>query len=95
MGLRPTYVAAQLTRCKVGDRHATEPDCQRIATRLTETDIAAVSAWLAGQQPPKDPSPESSDLERMPLAAAAEAVICADRPQECSSRLACSSSPAS
>jgi len=41
---------------------------KRIATRLTESDIAAVSAWLARQEPPQDPSPESADLIRMPFA---------------------------
>jgi cytochrome c553 len=69
VGLRPTYVAAQLTRWKVGDWRAAEPDCmKRIATRLSEPDIAAVSQWLARQEPPKDPSPESSNLVRMPFA---------------------------
>ena len=41
---------------------------KRIATRLSETDIAAVAAWLRSRTPPKDPSPESSNLVRMPLA---------------------------
>lgn len=69
VGLRPSYIAAQLTRWRVGERHAAEPDCmKRIATRLSETDVAAVAAWLARQAPPKDPSPESSNLVRMPLA---------------------------
>lgn len=69
VGLRPTYIAAQLTRWRVGERHAAEPDCmKRIATRLSESDIAAVAAWLSRQQAPKDPSPESSNLVRMPLA---------------------------
>jgi cytochrome c553 len=68
VGLRSTYIAAQLTRWRVGDRRAAEPDCmKRIATRLSETDITAVSAWLAMQDPPKDASPESSNLVRMPL----------------------------
>jgi cytochrome c553 len=69
VGLRPTYVVAQLTRWRVGERHAADPDCmQRIATRMSEGDIAAVAAWLAQQKPPRDPSPESSNLVRMPLA---------------------------
>ena len=29
VGLQPTYIAAQLTRWKVGDRHAAEPDCMK------------------------------------------------------------------
>jgi cytochrome c553 len=69
VGLRPTYVAAQLTRWRVGERHAAEPDCmKRIVGRMSEADIAAVAAWLAQQRPPRDPSPESSNLVRMPLA---------------------------
>jgi cytochrome c553 len=69
VGLRPTYIAAQLTRWRVGDRHAAEPDCmKRISARLSDTDIAAVSAWLARLDPPKDASPESSNLVRMPFA---------------------------
>ncbi|MDM0110241.1 c-type cytochrome [Variovorax sp. J22R24] len=69
VGLRPSYIAAQLTRWRVGDRHAADPDCmKRIAMRLTEIDVNAVAAWLGQQDPPRDPSPESSNLVRMPLA---------------------------
>ena len=69
VGLRSTYIAAQLTRWRVGDRHAAEPDCmKRIANRLSDTDITAVAAWLAQQTPPKDAAPETSNLVRMPLA---------------------------
>jgi cytochrome c553 len=69
VGLRPTYIAAQLTRWRVGERHAAEPDCmKRVAGRLTETDVMAVSSWLARQEPPKDPSPARPTLNRMPFA---------------------------
>ena len=69
VGLRPTYIVAQLTRWRVGERHAAEPDCmRRVATRLTETDVTAVAAYLSQQQAPADPSPESSNLVRMPFA---------------------------
>ena len=69
VGLRPTYVVAQLTRWRVGERHAAEPDCmKRVATRLTDTDVNAVAAWLSQQAAPKDPSPEPANLVRMPLA---------------------------
>ncbi|VTU33876.1 Cytochrome c4 precursor [Variovorax sp. PBS-H4] len=69
VGLRPSYIAAQLTRWRVGERHATEPDCmKRISTRLSEGEVHAVAAWLGQQEPPKDASPESSNLVRMPLA---------------------------
>lgn len=68
-GLRPAYIVGQLTRWRVGERRAAEPDCmKRIATRLTETDISSVAAWLAQQSPPADASPEPSNLVRMPLA---------------------------
>src|SRR5688572_19492304 len=61
VGLRPTYVAAQLTRWRTGERRAAEPDCmKRIATRLTERDVAAVAAYMALQDPPRDPSPEAA-----------------------------------
>jgi cytochrome c553 len=69
VGLRPTYIVAQLTRWRVGERHAAEPDCmKRIATRLSDADISAIGAWLSHQSAPKDPSPESSNLVRMPFA---------------------------
>ena len=69
VGLRPTYVVAQLTRWRVGERHAAEPDCmKRVATRLTDADMNAIAAWLSQQGAPKDPSPEPANLVRMPLA---------------------------
>jgi cytochrome c553 len=69
VGLRATYIVAQLTRWRVGERHALEPDCmKRIASRLSDFDITSVAAWLSQQAAPKDPSPESSNLVRMPLA---------------------------
>ena len=68
-GLRPAYIAAQLTSWRVGSRHATEPDCmKRIAARLSETDVTAVAGWLSAQAAPRDPSPESPNLVRMPIA---------------------------
>jgi cytochrome c553 len=68
VGLRPTYIVAQLTRWRVGERHAAEPDCmKRIASRLSESDVAAVAAWLARQDAPSDPSPEPANRVRMPL----------------------------
>jgi cytochrome c553 len=41
---------------------------KRIATRLSDSDVAAVAAWLSAQDAPADPSPERSNLERMPMA---------------------------
>jgi cytochrome c553 len=68
-GLRPNYIAGQLTRWRIGERRAAEPDCmKRIASRLSDADIAAVAAWLARQEPPQNAAPESSNLVRMPFA---------------------------
>jgi cytochrome c553 len=69
VGLRTSYVAAQLTRWRVGERRAAEPDCmKRIATRLSENDIAAVAAYMGLQDPPPNASPEAANLLRMPMA---------------------------
>ena len=69
VGLRPIYIAAQLTRWRVGDRRAVEPDCmKRIAVRLSEGDVAAVAAYLGQQRVPAGASPESPNLVRMPFA---------------------------
>jgi cytochrome c553 len=69
VGLGSTYIVAQLTRWRVGERHAAAPDCMnRVATRLSDTDITAVAAWLSQQAAPPNPSPESSNLVRMPFA---------------------------
>ena len=68
-GLRPNYVVAQLTRWRVGERHAVAPDCMgRVAARLSDTDATAVAAWLATQPMPKDAWPEPAAIERMPYA---------------------------
>ena len=69
VGLRPSYIAAQLTRWRTGERRAAEPDCmKRIAVRLTESDVAAVAAYMGLQDPPADASPESANFMRMPMA---------------------------
>jgi cytochrome c553 len=69
VGLRSSYIAGQLTRWRVGERHAADPDCmKRVASRLSDSDVGAVAAWLARQPPPADAAPESPDLVRMPLA---------------------------
>nr|WP_258048631.1 c-type cytochrome [Burkholderia anthinoferrum] len=68
VGLKSTYIAAQLTRWRVGERHAREPDCmRRIASRLSESDVAALAAWLAAQNAPKEPTPEPRNAGRMPF----------------------------
>jgi len=69
VGLRQTYIVGQLTSWRVGERNAAPPDCmKRIVSRMSDADITAVAAWLAAQEAPSDPSPESSNLVRMPFA---------------------------
>lgn len=68
VGLRPSYIVAQLTRWRTGNRQAAQPDCmKRIADRLSEADVHAVATWLSSRDPPRDASPASSNLQRMPL----------------------------
>jgi cytochrome c553 len=69
VGVRYTYLVGQLTRWRTGDRRAPEPDCmKRIAARLSEADISAVSAWLAQQDAPADITPAPANIGRMPIA---------------------------
>jgi cytochrome c553 len=73
VGLRPNYIAGQLTSWKVGERRAAEPDCmKRVVSRMSDSDIAAVATWLGRQEAPKDPSPESANLVRMPFACSSQ-----------------------
>jgi cytochrome c553 len=69
VGLRASYIVAQLTRWRTGNRQAASPDCmKRIADHLSDADVHAVASWLATQDPPADPSPAKTNLQRMPLA---------------------------
>lgn len=73
VGLRSNYISAQLTRWRTGERRAAAPDCmQRIASRLSDPDIAAVAAWLGSLEAPKDHAPEPRNPGRMPLACGSE-----------------------
>lgn len=68
VGLRASYIVAQLTRWRTGNRQAARPDCmKRIADRLSESDVHAVATWLAMQDPSADTSPAKANLQRMPL----------------------------
>ncbi len=69
VGLRANYIVAQLTRWRVGERHAIEPDCmKRVASRLADSDMTAVAAWLSQQEAPRNPAPQPTPAERLPLA---------------------------
>jgi cytochrome c553 len=68
VGLRPNYISAQLTRWRAGERRAFQPDCMhRIASRLQETDIQALAAFLGSLAAPSDPAPDARNTVRMPL----------------------------
>lgn len=73
LGLKPSYISAQLGAWRYGTRTAIEPDCMQIvAGHLTEADVTAVAAWLASQ--PVDPTarPLSQNSLHMPLRCGSE-----------------------
>jgi cytochrome c553 len=73
VGLRATYISAQLGAFRYGTRTAAEPDCmQLVAASLTENDVTAVTAWLASLPSPADPSPLKQGALAMPLACGSE-----------------------
>jgi cytochrome c553 len=69
LGMRADYISAQLGAWRYGTRTAIEPDCmQLVAARLTEQDVAAVSAWLASLPVPAGAEPLKPSPARLPLA---------------------------
>src|SRR5271154_7029568 len=73
VGLRPSYISAQLGAFRYGTRTAAEPDCmQLVAASLSESDVTAVAAWLASLPIPTDPSPVPKGTLAMPLACGSE-----------------------
>jgi cytochrome c553 len=73
VGLHASYISAQLGAFRYGTRTAIEPDCMQIvAASLTESDVAAVAAWLAAQLVPADPSPVPHGTLPMPLPCGSE-----------------------
>ena len=68
IGMRADYISAQLGAWRYGTRTALEPDCmQLIAARMTETEVAAVSAWLSAMPIPANTQPARQSSERLPL----------------------------
>jgi cytochrome c553 len=68
-GLHASYISAQLGAWRYGTRHAASPDCMHeIASRLSESDITAVAAWLAMQPGRSDAALPSTDESKLPLA---------------------------
>jgi cytochrome c553 len=69
MGLSYDYLSAQLVSWRTRTRAAEGPYCMGVvANRMRESDITAVSAWLASQEPPADlhPAPASAQTEPLP-----------------------------
>jgi cytochrome c553 len=68
LGLRASYLSAQLGAWRYGTRTAIAPDCMQIvAGHLTEDDVRAVAAWLSSQPAPEDPSPAPSGSFALPF----------------------------
>jgi cytochrome c553 len=69
LGLRATYISAQLGAWRYGTRTATAPDCMQIvAGHLTEDDVRAVAAWLSSRPAPETPSPAPKGTFSPPFA---------------------------
>ncbi|MGX9220672.1 c-type cytochrome [Massilia varians] len=67
LGLRADYVSAQLGAWRYGVRTALAPDCmQVIASSLTETEVAAVSAYLSSL-PVTDVRPVKGNTTALPM----------------------------
>ena len=73
LGLRATYISAQLGGWRYGTRTAAAPDCMQIvASLLTEDDVKAVAAYLSSLPAPSDPSSVPRGSLAMPLACGSE-----------------------
>ena len=69
LGLSYGYLNQQLVSWRTHTRAAEGPYCMGVvANRMRESDLAAVSAWLASQTPPADmhPLPASARTEPLP-----------------------------
>jgi cytochrome c553 len=73
LGLRASYISAQLGAWRYGTRTAIAPDCmQVVAGLLTEDDVKAVAAWLSSRPAPADPTFAPRGSRPMPLACGSE-----------------------
>src|ERR1700722_4405056 len=73
LGLRTTYISAQLGAWRYGTRTAAAPDCMQIvAGHLTENDVKALAAWLSSRQAPPNPMPALHGSLSMPLSCGSE-----------------------
>lgn len=68
MGLSYDYISAQIGAWRTHTRAAEAPDCMAVvASRLRDSDITAVAAWLASREPPADMHAEPAVAEPAPL----------------------------
>jgi cytochrome c553 len=69
VGLRQTYIVGQLTSWRVGERNAASPDCMKRIVRACPTPTSPRSPPGSRRRRRRPiPSPDSSDLVRMPFA---------------------------
>lgn len=69
VGLPRDYINAQFGAWKTKVRRAKAPDCMaEIAYRLSESDVAAISSYLATSPLPADPTPAATIARPLPLA---------------------------
>ena len=68
LGLRASYISAQLGAWRYGTRTAIAPDCMQIvAGHLTEDDVKAIAAFLSSRPAPADLSPAAKGSYTLPF----------------------------
>jgi len=74
LGLPRDYLNSQLGAWRTGQRRAHAPDCMaQVALQLTQTDVSAVSGWLATQVVPPHAKPAAAPTQALPVACGAAA----------------------
>ena len=68
VGLPYDYLSSQLGSWRTKTRSMLAPDCMaEIVSRLSDADISAVSAWIAGRELPADMHPQAAGSVQPPL----------------------------
>ena len=68
LGLPRDYLNSQIGAWRSGQRRAHAPDCMAtIARRLSDSDVSAVSGWLASQHLPAHPKPARALPAALPM----------------------------
>ncbi|HEV7775907.1 MAG TPA: c-type cytochrome [Luteibacter sp.] len=68
VGLPYDYISAQLGSWRTHTRSTVAPDCMATVTsRLSDSDISAVSAWLSSQDVPADHEPQAAGSLTLPM----------------------------